>query len=93
MRNFFSKHPNEKFFLWLAQERTALANERNSLACTRTGFSAFALGAAFIKLFEEDVMFVYFGWASVAIGIVFIVLGLVYYPLRKRKIKSVKVSS
>ncbi|MCR4327632.1 MAG: DUF202 domain-containing protein [Nanoarchaeota archaeon] len=28
----------------LAQERTILANERNSLAYVRTGFTSFALG-------------------------------------------------
>ena len=43
----------------LAQERTILANERNTLAYIRTGFSAFVLGIAAIKLFEDDGFFLY----------------------------------
>lgn len=35
-----------------AQERTILANERNTLAYIRTGFSAFVIGITAIKLFE-----------------------------------------
>ncbi len=72
----------------LAQERTILANERNTLAYVRTGFSAFVLGIATIKLFESDGFFLYAGWATVVIGVLFVILGLVYYPIRKRKIKS-----
>ena len=72
----------------LAQERTILANERNTLAYIRTGFSAFVLGIAGIKLFESDGFFLYAGWIAVVIGILFIILGLVYYPIRKNRIKS-----
>jgi uncharacterized membrane protein YidH (DUF202 family) len=72
----------------LAQERTILANERNTLAYIRTGFSAFVLGIATIKLFENDGFLLYAGWIAVVIGILFIILGLVYYPIRKNKIKS-----
>lgn len=72
----------------LAQERTILANERNTLAYIRTGFSAFVLGVAAIKLFESDGFFLYAGWIAVVIGILFIIFGLVYYSARKKKIKS-----
>jgi uncharacterized membrane protein YidH (DUF202 family) len=71
----------------LAQERTILANERNTLAYIRTGFSAFVLGIATIKLFEDDGFFLYAGWIAVAVGILFIVFGVVYYPIRKKRIK------
>jgi len=70
----------------LAQERTILAYERNSLAYIRTGFSAFVLGIASIKLFENNTF--YLGWIAIAIGILFVILGIVYYPIRKNKIKS-----
>jgi uncharacterized membrane protein YidH (DUF202 family) len=70
----------------LAQERTILANERNTLAYVRTGFGAFALGIALIKLFEEHIKYVYAGYGSVIIGIALIIFGIVYYPLRKKKI-------
>ena len=72
----------------LAQERTILANERNTLAYVRTGFGAFVLGIALIKLFEEHIKYVYAGYGAVALGIILIVLGIVYYPLRKRRILS-----
>ncbi len=72
----------------LAQERTILANERNTLAYIRTGFSAFLLGIGLIKLFENEIIAIYSGWGAIILGLVFIVLGLVHYPIRKRKIKS-----
>jgi uncharacterized membrane protein YidH (DUF202 family) len=72
----------------LAQERTILANERNTLAYVRTGFASFALGIALIKLFEEHIKYVYAGYTAVIIGIILISLGLIYYPLRKKKIIS-----
>jgi len=70
----------------LAQERTILANERNTLAYIRTGFGSFALGLALIKLFEENIKYVYAGYGAAILGVILIILGIVYYPLRKRKI-------
>ncbi|NCO11016.1 hypothetical protein CO038_04235 [Candidatus Pacearchaeota archaeon CG_4_9_14_0_2_um_filter_39_13] len=72
----------------LAQERTILANERNSLAYVRTGFGSFALGLALIKLFEEHIKYVYAGYGAAALGLILVLLGLIYYPIRKRKILS-----
>jgi len=72
----------------LAQERTLLANERNSLAYIRTGFASFALGAGLIKFFEEEIIYLYSGYSAILIGIAFILLGIIYYPLRKKKILS-----
>ena len=70
----------------LAQERTILANERNTLAYVRTGFGSFALGIALIKLFEEHIKYVYAGYGAATLGIILIILGIVYYPLRKKRI-------
>jgi uncharacterized membrane protein YidH (DUF202 family) len=70
----------------LAQERTILANERNTLAYVRTGFGSFALGIALIKLFEEHMKYVYAGYGAATLGIILIILGIVYYPLRKKRI-------
>ncbi len=72
----------------LAQERTILANERNTLAYIRTGFGSFALGLALIKLFEEHIKYVYMGYGAAILGVCLIVLGIVYYPLRKKRILS-----
>jgi uncharacterized membrane protein YidH (DUF202 family) len=72
----------------LAQERTILANERNTLAYVRTGFASFALGIALIKLLEEDIKYVYAGYSALSIGVILILFGVIYYPLRKKKILS-----
>lgn len=72
----------------LAQERTILANERNTLAYVRTGFGAFALGLALIKLFEEHIKYVIAGYGAATLGIFLILLGIIYYPIRKKKILS-----
>lgn len=71
-----------------ARLRTTLANERNSLAYIRTGFSAFVLGLAFIKLFEHDEIFVTSGLLFLFLGILFIVLGVVFYFFRNKRINS-----
>lgn len=72
----------------LAQERTIMANERNTLAYIRTGFSSFVLGIALIELFTKDLVFVYGGWLAIFMGLALILFGLIYYPIRKKKIKS-----
>ena len=72
----------------LAQERTILANERNTLAYVRTGFASFVLGIALIKLFEESIKWAYAGYSALVVGIVLILFGVVYYPIRKKKILS-----
>jgi putative membrane protein len=72
----------------LAQERTILANERNTLAYIRTGFTSFALGIALIKLFEENIKYVYAGYSALGIGAILIIFGIIYYPLRKKNILS-----
>jgi uncharacterized membrane protein YidH (DUF202 family) len=72
----------------LAQERTILANERNTLAYIRTGFSSFLLGFGLIEFLGDNIRFTYLGWISITFGILLIFFGLIYYPIRKRKIKS-----
>ncbi|MFP4514510.1 MAG: DUF202 domain-containing protein [Parcubacteria group bacterium] len=72
----------------LAQERTVFANERNTLAYIRTGFSSFVLSIAAIKLFDNNILFTYIGWIAFVVGLVLIIIGVVYYPIRKRRIKS-----
>ena len=72
----------------LAQERTILANERNSLSYVRTGFASFALGIGFVKLFEEHIKYVVIGYLALFVGIIIIIFGLVYYQIRKKRIMS-----
>lgn len=72
----------------LAQERTVLANERNTLAYIRTGFSSFLLGFGLIEFLGDEIHFYYLGWGAIAFGGLLILLGLLYYPIRKKKIKS-----
>lgn len=70
----------------LAQERTVLANERTTLAYIRTGFGAFVLGIALVKLFDNNANYVHAGYVAGIIGILLVVLGLIYYPARKKRI-------
>jgi len=72
----------------LAQERTILASERNTLAYIRTGFGSFVLGIALIKFFEQNISYIYMGYSAIVLGVFFIILGIIYYPLRKKKILS-----
>lgn len=72
----------------LAQERTILANERNTLAYIRTGFSSFLLGFGLVEFLGDDIRFSYLGWGVIIFGGLLIATGLIYYPIRKRKIKS-----
>ena len=74
----------------LEQERTVLANERTMLAYVRTGLAAFVLGFALIKLFEDNIKYVYSGYGIIAFGVLLIILGLISYNIRKRKILSYK---
>ncbi len=70
----------------LAQERTIFANERNTLAYVRTGFASFVLGIALIKLFEQQTNYIHAGYGALIIGTIFILVGVIYYPIRKKKI-------
>ena len=72
----------------LAQERTILASERNTLAYIRTGLGAFILGFGLINLFKGDGIYVYGGYFSLILGAVFVILGLIYYSFRKKRILS-----
>lgn len=72
----------------LAQERTILANERNTLAYIRTGFSAFLFGFGLVEFVGDDIRLRYLGWGIIGLGCALVLVGLVYYPLRKKKIQS-----
>lgn len=48
----------------LAQVRTILANERNTLAYIRTGFSSFLLGFGLVEFLGDDIRFSYLGWGG-----------------------------
>lgn len=71
----------------LAQERTMLANERTMLAHIRTAFASFLFGIAIIKLFEQFNWVFYFGAIAIIVGIIFLIIGLVYYPIRNKRIR------
>ena len=67
----------------LAQERTFLAYERTMLAYFRTAFAALLFGFALVKL-SQSTPVIYLGGFSMAIGILFLVIGFYYSPLRKK---------
>jgi len=69
-----------------SEERTVWANEQTTLAYLRTGFAAFLLGIGLIKLFENSQEAFYGGLASIGFGALLILLGVIWYPIRRRKI-------
>ena len=78
----------EKYEKRLAQERTILSNERTTLAYIRTGLASFVLGFALIKLFGGDINYVYAGYGALILGVVLILIGIIYYPVRNKRILS-----
>lgn len=78
----------EDFILrdYLAADRTILANERTYLAYMRTAFTAFILGASFIKFFPESFFITYLGWMAILLGFVTLGFGMVRYKQIKRLI-------
>ncbi len=67
----------------LARERTFLAYERTMLAYFRTAFAALLFGFALVKLSQNETV-IYIGQVSMALGIIFFIIGLYYSPLRKK---------
>lgn len=60
----------------LAHERSVLANERTMLALLRTGLSFIGLGIALLNLYKQYQWILYIGYASVIVGICFIIYGI-----------------
>lgn len=59
----------------LAIERTRLAEERTDLAYIRTGFSLLLGGIFFIGYFLPGTVFMYVGYATIFISLIFISYG------------------
>ncbi|MBI2452173.1 DUF202 domain-containing protein [Candidatus Pacearchaeota archaeon] len=70
----------------LSKERTLMSNERTMLSYVRTGLTAFVLGFGLIKLFAETRGALLWGYVAILVGILFIVVGIVHYTIRGRKI-------
>ncbi len=71
----------------LAKERTQLANERTMLAYLRTAFSLFLFAIAIFKLFKEWAWAVPLGIFTLVMGFLFIIIGVIYYKIRNKKIR------
>ena len=71
---------------FLAQERTALANERTFLAYIRAAISLLILGAVLIH-FSQDTNVVLFGVFASAAGIIALVFGVWRFIKTKIKIE------
>lgn len=68
----------------LEKERTLLSNERTMLAYIRTSLAFFAFGIVAIKFFKDVLWVDYLGISSIVFGVVFLLVGVIYYPLKKR---------
>lgn len=75
----------------LALERTLLANERTMLAHIRTAGAAFLFGLALLKLFEnQSASIKHLAIASFIMGAGFLLFGVIYYPIRNKRIRTYK---
>ena len=72
----------------LEKEEALLSNERTMLSYIRTSFAALLFGFALLQFSKYDNSLTLIGSISIAIGIILLGLGLTYYEIRKRKIRS-----
>ncbi len=70
----------------LSEERTLLSNERTFLSYIRTAFAIIVAGIAIIGFFREG-MVKTLGFMVLLAGILFLIFGIIYYFVRKDKIK------
>ncbi len=70
----------------LAIERTLLSNERTMLAHIRTALAAFLLAIAILKLFGDFRYSILLGFLTFAFGFLLIIISIIYYYIRKKKI-------
>ena len=73
----------------LSRERTLLAIERNTLSYIRKGFECFVFGIGLIKLFFESVKAVSIGYFSIAVGFMFIFIGIINQNIRKKRVSKI----
>ena len=73
----------------LAIQRTKLAEERTHLAYIRTGLTVLLGGLFFIGYFEQGSPYLYFGYASIIIAILFEVYGFYSHKKTRRFVDTV----
>jgi putative membrane protein len=69
----------------LSEDRTVLSNERTLLSYIRTAFAVIVAGIAILGFFKGGVTNT-IGFIVLFGGIAFLILGLIYYFIRKRKL-------
>lgn len=70
----------------LSEERTLLSNERTLLSYIRTAFAVIVAGIAIIGFFKEGIANT-LGFFVLGLGIIFLVIGVIYYFYRKKKFR------
>lgn len=67
-------------------EQTLLANERTLLSYIRTSMAALIFGFGLIQFGSSIPRLINLGYSALAIGIIFILVGLTHYHINKIKI-------
>ncbi|MCX2679036.1 DUF202 domain-containing protein [Galbibacter sp. EGI 63066] len=82
--------PDEKVILrdFLAIERTRLANERTLLSYIRSSIYLVLGGIAFLQLKDFESI-KYLGYLSIALSVIFLVIGIYRFMLLKKSLKKV----
>ncbi len=89
--NPYQKFKRDSLILrdFLAADRTILANERTFLAYIRTALALIVLGVTSWHFLETE-FFKYTGIASIILGILVFIIGLVRYNYMNKKIAKFK---
>jgi len=69
----------------LEKEQAFLSNERTLLSYIRTSLAAFLFGLAFLKFSTKPFDYLV-SFSSIAIGFIFVIIGILSFNNRKRKI-------
>jgi putative membrane protein len=73
----------------LAIERTKLAQERTHLAYIRTGITLMLGGVFFIGYFPEGSVYLYVGYATIVVAVLFELYGFYHHKKTKRFVDTV----
>lgn len=80
--------PSSSPLVFLAAERTRLANHRTFLAYQRTALTLFVAGVTFIRFFEH-VLFEVIGWVFIPAALVTVLVGIIRYRRIRNRIQHI----
>jgi uncharacterized membrane protein YidH (DUF202 family) len=80
----------EKIMEEFQEEQVLLSNERTLLSYVRTSLTALVFGFALLQFAAYNSSFTTWGTVAIAAGICILIVGTIYYEIRKKKIKEIE---